>query len=100
MRQTAMMHKMADERGWKTTTPRNPEQRGGTVAFDFEDGYELAQELINRGVLVDYRPKSGVRASPHFYNTDDEIQRLFVEIEDILTTGAHLEHRGTRTLVT
>ena len=100
MRQTAMLLRGAEERGWKTTTPQEPNQRAGTVAFDLPDGYEIAQELIARGVLVDYRPKAGVRVSPHFYTSDEEIARFFRETEDIIATGAHLKQKNTQTVVT
>ncbi|RMG26309.1 MAG: aminotransferase class V-fold PLP-dependent enzyme [Armatimonadetes bacterium] len=90
----------ARERGWKVNCPLEPGQRGGTVAIDFPDGYEVAQELIERDVLVDYRPKAGVRVSPHFYNTLEEIERFFEVADEILQTGAHLRHKGTRTVVT
>ena len=35
-----------------------------------------AAELIARRVFVDYRPGCGIRVSPHFYTTDDEIDAL------------------------
>jgi kynureninase len=73
---------------------------GGTVAFDFPEGYEVAQALIEQGVLVDYRPRAGVRVSPHFYNTEEDVDRFFEVAEEILETKAYLRHRGTRTTVT
>jgi hypothetical protein len=30
------------------------------------DAQEVCRELLRRDVLVDYRPKAGVRLSPHF----------------------------------
>ena len=38
-------------------------------------GPEVADELIRRNVLIDYRPGAGIRVAPHFYNTEDEIDR-------------------------
>lgn len=75
---------MADERGWKVTAPREAAKRGGTVAFDVPDGLQVCEQLIAREILVDYRPKAGVRVSPHFYNTDDEMDRFFAATEEIL----------------
>lgn len=100
MLQTALLMDGAAERGWKTNCPTDPTQRGGTVAFDFDHGYEVAQALIERNVLVDYRPKAGVRVSPHFYNSDEDIARFFEVTEEILTTGAHYKYAGERTVVT
>ena len=49
------------------------ERRGGTVSIDMPDAERVCAELLKRDVLVDYRPKAGVRFSPHFYNTDEEL---------------------------
>jgi len=42
--------------------------------------------------LVDYRPKAGIRISPHFYNTLDECDLALAQIEDILKTKAWERH--------
>jgi len=41
------------------------------------------RELLERDVLVDYRPKAGIRLSPHFYNRDEEIDLAMEQIADI-----------------
>jgi len=81
--QTTRLLDLADEYGFKTTTPKNPEQRGGTVAVDVPHGYETMKELIRREFLVDYRPKAGIRLSPHFYNSDEELELTIKEIRKI-----------------
>lgn len=81
---TARLVELADQRGWKVNAPRNPELRGGTVAIDMPNSYEVCQELLKRDVLVDYRPKAGVRFSPHFYNTMEEIDRAIHTVDEIL----------------
>ena len=43
------------------------------MIVDVPDGAAVADELIRRGVIVDYRPGAGIRMAPHFYNTEDEI---------------------------
>jgi kynureninase len=83
---TARLIELADQRGWRVNAPRNPEQRGGTVAIDMPNAYEVCAELLRRDVLVDYRPKAGVRFSPHFYNTMDEIDRAIATVDEILST--------------
>lgn len=83
-RQTAKLVALADKHGWTVNTPRNPEQRGGTVSIDMPDAQEVCRELLKRDILVDYRPKAGVRFSPHFYNTDDEIETAIAAVEMIL----------------
>ena len=43
-------------------------------------------------VIVDFRPGAGVRVSPHFYTTDEEVERTVAEIADIVETGAWKAH--------
>ncbi len=83
IRQTAMLIELADEAGIPIRTQRNPAERGGVVTLDVPNGAEVTRELIRREVLVDYRPGAGIRLSPHFYNTDEELQRALREIREI-----------------
>jgi kynureninase len=85
---TARLIELAEQRGWKVNAPRDPEQRAGTVAIDMPNGASEAvcQELLRRDVLVDFRPKAGVRFSPHFYNTLEEIDRAIGTVDEILST--------------
>ncbi len=83
-RQTAHLISLAEKRGWKINTPRDPGKRGGTVSLDMPEAYEVCGELLKREVIVDYRPKAGVRMSPHFYNTDEELDRAVAVVDEIL----------------
>jgi kynureninase len=87
-RQTARLIELADKRGWRVNTPRDPEKRGGTVSIDMPDSQEVCNQLLKRDVLVDWRPKAGVRMSPHFYNTDQELDAAISAVEDILKSRA------------
>jgi len=83
-RQTGRLIELASKHGWRVNTPRDVEQRGGTVSIDMPDAQEVCRELIKREILVDYRPKAGVRMSPHFYNTDEELETGISAVEEIL----------------
>ncbi len=83
-RQTALLIELADRHGWRVNTPRDPERRGGTVSIDMPNGPQVCAELLKREVLVDYRPKAGVRFSPHFYNSDEELTKAITTVEEIL----------------
>lgn len=83
--QTAMLMDLAAQHGWRVNTPMNPEQRAGTVSIDMPNAQQVCAELLKRDILVDYRPKAGVRFSPHFYNTDEEINRAITTVEEILS---------------
>lgn len=82
---TARLVELADQRGWKVNAPRDPELRGGTVALDVPNAQEVCKELLRRDVLVDFRPRAGVRFSPHFYNTLEEIDRAIETVDEILS---------------
>jgi kynureninase len=82
--QTAKLIEMADKKGWRVNTPRDPEKRGGTVSIDMPESQEVCRELLRREILVDWRPKAGVRMSPHFYNTDQELETAISAVEEIL----------------
>jgi kynureninase len=81
---TARLIELADQRGWQVNAPRDPEQRGGTVAINMPNAHEVCQELLRRDVLVDFRPKAGVRFSPHFYNTMEEIDKAIHTVDEVL----------------
>jgi kynureninase len=88
LRQTGRLLELADRAGYRCTTPREPAQRGGTVAIDIENGYEVSQSLKALDILCDYRPGAGIRLSPHFYTRDDELDAAMAAIVEILGTGA------------
>jgi kynureninase len=84
MRQTSKLIALADESGLRVNSPRDADQRGGAVSVDLPRAEEVTHELIRREFLVDYRPGAGIRISPHFYNTDDEIEAIIAEIKKIV----------------
>jgi kynureninase len=46
----------------------------------------VADELIRRGVVIDYRPGAGIRMAPHFYNTEEEIDRAIATLTELART--------------
>lgn len=88
VRQTARLVELAEARGYRVHAPLEAARRGGTVAFDVPHGAEVAQALLARDVVIDYRPGAGIRVAPHFYSTDDEVERVVGEIDDILKKSA------------
>src|SRR5256886_5361785 len=87
-RQTARLIQLAEKHGWRGNSPRDPEKRGGTVSIDMPDSQEVCRELLKRDILVDWRPKAGVRISPHFYNNDEELEIAISAVEEILNYRA------------
>ncbi len=76
LRQTTLLRNLVEERGFSVRTPREDAARGGTLCFDFDGAMEASHALLARGFLHDYRPRCGLRASPHYYTTDDEVRRF------------------------
>jgi kynureninase len=72
-RRTQSMIDFALERGWTINTPVDKNQRGGSVMIGVDDAQVMAERLSERKVFVDWRPGAGLRMSPHFFNTDEEI---------------------------
>ena len=83
IRLTTTIFEMADERGISSPTPREPEKRTGWVGLDFPGADRVTEALIARRVFVDYRPGCGIRVSPHFYTSDDEIARFFDALDEL-----------------
>ncbi len=100
IRQTARLIEMADARGFAVTAPRDSAERGGTVAFDVPHAYGVAQSLLANKVIVDYRPNAGVRVAPHFYTSDDELERAVDMIDGILREGLWKQFENKRGVVT
>jgi len=65
--------------GLKLQTPEERLYRSGIVNFKIEKAQEITQKLGEKGIVVSARAH-GIRVSPHFYNTEEEIDRLVEEI--------------------
>jgi len=79
-RLTARLLARIDEAGFPSLTPREAARRGGTVAVDPPDAEAISRRLLERDILIDYRPGAGIRIAPHFYNTEDECDAVIAEI--------------------
>ncbi|HEX5719514.1 MAG TPA: aminotransferase class V-fold PLP-dependent enzyme, partial [Thermoanaerobaculia bacterium] len=73
----------AEEAGFEVRTPRDPKHRGGTVSIWHEDAERLCHELIAREIICDYRPRAGIRLSPHFYNTEAELDHAIATLRQL-----------------
>lgn len=87
IRLTSRLIELADQRGFQVNAPRDPAQRGGTVAVDVPHGYEVTQHLLSRNILVDYRVGAGIRIAPHFFTKEDELEEALHEIDQALESG-------------
>lgn len=60
-------------RGFKLRSPENPAERNGMLCLEVADGHRLVERFSEEGCIVDYRPDCGLRVSPHFYNTSEDL---------------------------
>ncbi|HEX5939535.1 MAG TPA: aminotransferase class V-fold PLP-dependent enzyme [Dehalococcoidia bacterium] len=74
----------AQEKGLALRTPPDDEARGGHVTVDMPNCEEVSKRLLDRRFFVDYRPGSGIRISPHFFNTPDEVDSVIRQIDSLL----------------
>lgn len=81
--QTQRLIELAEEAGFRVTSPRDPAQRGGTITVWDENAAAITTELLRREFIVDYRPGAGVRISPHFYTKNEELELIITEMKKI-----------------
>jgi len=74
----------AERRDFSILSPRERKQRGGniTVASTF-DPLKARDTLREKHIMVNNRG-GGLRISPHFYNTDEEILGLFQAFDQLM----------------
>lgn len=94
VRQTTRLIALAEEAGFRVTSPKDAADRGGTITVGHEDAAAITKELIRREFIVDYRPGAGVRISPHFYTSDEELELVVREMKEIRDTRAYAVHEA------
>lgn len=77
----------ADELGLESLSPRDDAQRGGLVRLRIPGGRQRAEAVLHalfeRDVVLDSR-NDAVRISPHFFNTEEDLDRCFAELRSLL----------------
>ncbi|MCL6578620.1 MAG: aminotransferase class V-fold PLP-dependent enzyme [Candidatus Bathyarchaeota archaeon] len=84
---TDRLIEVAKDLGLKLQTPEEPQCRAGIVNFKIDKPKELAETLRQKGIIASARAR-GLRVSPHFYNTEEEIDKLMEEVRKWLKTNA------------
>ncbi len=74
--------------GCLINTPKVRQQRAGILSFKHPalDSHALYQQLQSRGILCAARG-GGVRFSPHFHTTRDDLDRTLQHLENIIAAG-------------
>jgi kynureninase len=77
----------ADATGIEVLSPRDDTRRGGLVRIRIPGGRARAEEVLHqllaRDVVLDSR-NDCLRISPHFFNTEADIERCFAELRGLL----------------
>jgi len=105
LRQTRLIIDKAKERGFKLNTPEDNHTRGGSVAVNLPHAFQVKQALEKRNIKIDFRKgnvleRDCIRIGPHFYNRDEEIEKLFRAIDNILTSGEYKKFPSKLKLIT
>lgn len=65
-----------DKNGWKVLSPnQNEDSRSGETLVAFDKPGEVVRHLLRSGMIVTEKPE-GIRVATHFFNNEDEIERL------------------------
>ena len=74
----------ADDAGLPVRTPRDRAARGGVVNVGVgPDAEKICHALLERDVCTDFRG-DGLRVSPHFFNTEADVDRCFEELRTLV----------------
>jgi kynureninase len=74
----------ADDAGLAVRSPREAAARGGVVNVGVgPDAEKICHALLERDVCTDFRG-DGLRISPHFFNTEADIDRCFDELRSLV----------------
>jgi selenocysteine lyase/cysteine desulfurase len=77
---TELLMSYVKDLGFRLTTPEDRECRSGIVHFLTDRAEEKEETLKKEGIIVSARSR-GLRVAPHFYNTEEEIERLIRELK-------------------
>ena len=83
-RRTQHIVEFARQHGWRLHSPLEVDRRGGSVMIEVDDPAGVVEKLASKRVFVDSRPGVGLRVSPHFFNTDEEIAEALDTITRVL----------------
>ncbi len=80
---TAFAIRELTQNGLEVTSPSETEHRSGIVVFKAPNPKRLWQKLMENGIYVSPRG-AGIRLSPHFYNTFEEIETVVKRVKEFL----------------
>ncbi len=76
---TAHLKREAARAGARIVTPTDPARHGAMIAIRARDDHALVARLAEEGIVTSCRD-GNLRISPHFYNTEEDIDRLLAAL--------------------
>ncbi|HDO41794.1 MAG TPA: aminotransferase class V-fold PLP-dependent enzyme [Candidatus Bathyarchaeota archaeon] len=70
------------ENGYEIRTPLSKEERHAIINFKIRDPNKAVEFLSKNGIIVSRRV-GGIRVSPHFYNTEEEIDKFIEALKNL-----------------
>ena len=72
-----------EETGWRVLSPLESEDmRSAETLVQIDQPAAAVHQLFRRGVIVTEKPE-GIRVATHFFNNEDDIERLIVAMSEI-----------------
>lgn len=68
-----------EKKGFEVISPRERKHRSGIVVFKVKDAERVRAKLYAEKIYVSARGE-GIRIAPHFYNTEEEIERFLQKL--------------------
>ncbi len=81
LRLTGMLLDYLKESPYQVRSALEPARRSAIVSFSGKENEHLFERLRERGIVVSLR-EGGIRVSPHFYNTEEEMGRLIETLKE------------------
>ncbi len=78
---TARLKAGVRELGGRLATPEDPARHGAMIAIRSTDDHALVARLAERRIITSCRD-GNLRVSPHFYNTEEDIDALLAALAD------------------
>ena len=76
---TGQIKSLAKAAGYTIVTPTNPARHGAMIALHCHDAPALVARLAEQDIVVSDRDNN-LRISPHFYNNEQDIDKLFAAL--------------------
>ncbi|MCE7741926.1 MAG: aminotransferase class V-fold PLP-dependent enzyme [Candidatus Heimdallarchaeota archaeon] len=79
-----LIHELQNLGNYEFISPLEEKHRSGVVNIRLPNNIELAKKLNSENIIISSR-YGGLRISPHFYNTEEDIDELIRKLKQFLS---------------